>query len=321
MNYYKLSNNTLTLKSGYFASGISLSLVLSFWIFIDVFADYYKSGISYELLRQAINKNEYQSALEISINRLTPRLSNKIFNKIITIFPGFVNLAKKQHLPTTLVTATVQHKIFDINNAINENDFSKSQSLLKDVKDSISKLEIANVNKLEQIINSIENSLQTLKIESTNIKKYKTDYENLESEKTRLTRRHQLVADEFGIFLSLEPAYQKGKEFDVYQVGVLTGLPILKDLKDNIASLPLLKEELDRIGGSVNIQAQNAYEVFTGRLLSLRESSEHIRKDYRNTLSEIEMVKKEEEETKKIIDINKKSIDENVKNLFLEINF
>ena len=321
MNYYKLANNTLTLKSGYFVSGISLLIVFLFWISVDIFANFYKSSLSYELLKQAFYEKEYKSALEISKIRLAPRISNKVLVKFSNIIPSLDNAVKKRHFPKKSIPKNLQQTIFSLGPLVKDNNVSESVKNASDIKNSLKKLHILGSKSVSNALNNIDETINTLKIENNNIEKYSADLEDLKGRKERLKRRHILLSEEFGIFLTLKPVSKKGTEFEVYKSGVLAGLPVLEKLPDAIDSLPKLKEELDKIGGNVNIQASNnAYEVFTARLLSTRDSSERIRNEYNQISNEINLIEKETEETKKSIKEKQDSIYDNIKDLVLALN-
>lgn len=321
MNYYKLSNNnTITLNLGYFISLVSLVTIVCLWISLDIVANYYKSNVSYELVKSYINQKNYESALELSIKRLAPNMPNIITSKIFKSFPSINTHAKERHFPSTFVSKDVLNKVFFINTFLKKDNFKEASKQFDSVESSLKSLSITDNKDISKLLKKTKASFNTLKLESVNLKNFKTDYDDLNAEKTRLIRRHELLSDEFGIFLSLEPQKGRGKEFNVYKMGVLTGLPVLRKLKDNIASLLLLKEELDRVGGSVNIEAPNAYEVFMGRLTSLKETSERLRREYKSTVNEMEILKKEESETKKVLNENKTKISEYIEKLVIMLN-
>ena len=321
MNYYKLPNNTLTLKSGYFVSGISLVLIFLFSTFFEIIINYCKSSVSFELLRQEINKKSYDNALKVSIHRLEPNIPNKMISLIFySSFPTLTQVAKQKHLPHNLLSSKIQNQIFSIGSLAKRGDFEEALLELKNIKKSLSILGLLKNKDINESINNTYELLDSLRIESANYGTFDTDKEDLKSKEIRLKRRHVLLAEEFGIFLSLKPLNEKGKELEVYKSGVLEGLPVLKDLKDDIATLPLLKEELDKIGGSVNIQAPNAYEIFTGRLLSLKDSSKQIRNEYEQAIKSIKIQNKEKIQTKDAIKNKKFDIDENISKLILALN-
>lgn len=320
MNYYKLSNNTLTLKSGYIMSAVSMLLLSFVWVFLDTFLNYFKSQISFELLQSSLNSGNYKSAYEISVSRLEPSISNNILSKLFFTIPSLSSYAKKNNFPQMTFSQKLQEDIFLLNTYAEKNDIKKASEQLANITSEFQKLGILNVKKIKDIVSDTEALLKSSKLENGNIEKQDLECDNLEARKTRVARRHLLLADEFGLFLSLKPAYKKGTEFDVYTSGVLAGLPILKDLKDGIGSLFLLKEELDKIGGNVSIQSNNAYEVFTGRLLSLQESSKSMRAEHQDILNKLKLLKKEKKQTKNILKANKSKIAENMKSLILTIN-
>lgn len=321
MNYYKLPNNTLTLKSGYFVSGISLVLIFLFSTFFEIIINYCKSSVSFELLRQEINKKSYNNALKVSIHRLEPNIPNKMLSLIFySSFPTLTQVAKQKHLPHNLLSSKIQNQIFSIGSLAKRGDFEEALLELKNIKKSLSILGLLKNKDINESINNTYELLDSLRIESANYGTFDTDKEDLKSKEIRLKRRHVLLAEEFGIFLSLKPLNEKGKELEVYKSGVLEGLPVLKDLKDDIATLPLLKEELDKIGGSVNIQAPNAYEIFTGRLLSLKDRSKQIRNEYEQAIKSITLLDKEKIQTKDAIKNKKFDIDENISKLILALN-
>ena len=321
MNYYKLANNTLTLKSGYFVSGISLLIVFFSWIFIDIFANFFKSNLSYELLKQAFYEKEYESALEISNIRLSPKISNKVLIKFFSVIPSLNGVVKKRHIPKRIISKDLQYKIFSLGPLVKDNNVKESINSITDIKRTLKKSGYLSSKNVNNALNNIDESIKNLKIENNNLKKYDSDLEDLKGKKERLKRRHHLLSEEFGIFLTLKPKSNKDGEFEVYKSGVLAGLPVLKKLPDAIDSLPKLKEELDKIGGNVNIQAShNAYEVFTARLLSIRDSSEGIRNEFNQISNEISLIEKETKETKNSIKSKQSNIYDNIKDLILALN-
>lgn len=80
------------------------------------------------------------------------------------------------------------------------------------------------------------------------------------------------LADEFATLLSL-PTSMERKEVELYQNGVLEGLPKLPQLPDGIPDLIALKSELGSAGGEVKIAGSRAPELFKEKLDSFRSSS------------------------------------------------
>lgn len=309
MDCYKTINNSLIGKKGYLFAGLGILLTFIYLILVDLLSNYYKASISFELLKTALNNEQYDRATEISISRLDPSFTTKILNKY------FFNKPASLVLP-----AKVQYQIFGIENLIIQNKLDDVKNNLKVIKNSFKTYGLLNNKNILKSIENLEQKAKTLILENKNFLNYKIDIENLEAKKIRILRRHTLLADEFGIFLSLKPNYKKGTELAVYNKGVLFGLPILKNLKDDIPSLIALKEELDKIGGVVSIQAQNAYEVFAGRILSIRETSNQMRKNFEKIKSDIALTRDERNLTKKSIKTLKKDIQFDIKNLILLIN-
>ncbi len=310
MNYYKTINNSLVEKKGYLCAILGLVVIFICWISLDLSSNYYKTSISFELLKDALNEKQHDRATEISVSHLDPSFSIKIMKRI---FPSYSNL--HYSLP-----ATYHYKIFGIESLIDKNDLNGAKDNLKIVKKALKSYGFLENTTVLGSLETIEKQIKTLQLENKNFSEYKTYLEDLEAKKIRILRRHSLLADEFGIFLSLSPNYKKGTELKTYSKGVLYGLPVLKDLQDDISSLPILKEELDKIGGEVNIEAQNAYEVFAGRVLSIREASKKMRKNFDEVTSNIKLTKNEKSATKKSIEALKKSLNTNIEKLILSIN-
>lgn len=309
MNFHKTKNSQKLDKKAYIFSLIGLFIFFILWAMADGISCYYKSKISQTSLKQALYKNNYDKAREIS-------LENKEKNFILELAKKFIPYIKSN---SSNINETTIQNIFDLQRALKNNNLEELLKISKNINDQLKKSKKISKT-IKNLSKDIYKNIKELKLESENNKKYSTNISELKAKKIRIKRRHTLVADEFANFLSLEPNYKKGTELKVYTSGVLYGLPVLKDLKDGIESLPELKDELDNLKGKVEIQAPNAYEIFTARILSLREASIKIRNEYKENMANLKYSKKELNISKSQIDSLKSKIVEKINDLIIKAN-
>ena len=99
----------------------------------------------------------------------------------------------------------------------------------------------------------------------------------LAQDRRSLGVRFELVSQDLRDLFSLaEKTRNQVAPFTFYSQGVLNELPFLAGIPDNLGDFVNLRNELEKHGGKVRIEGDNAHEVFLAKLDSLRIMSREI---------------------------------------------
>lgn len=104
----------------------------------------------------------------------------------------------------------------------------------------------------------------------------------LNDERALLHTRYELIEGDLTEFFSLNlKASRHRGEIIFYSSGVLIGLPMISDIHDGLSSLVDLRNELERVGGKVRVDGEDAHEKFIEQLGRIQEQSREIYQRYR----------------------------------------
>ena len=95
---------------------------------------------------------------------------------------------------------------------------------------------------------------------------------------------------EFATLLSLQHTIGRvdKSSIDFYESGLLSGLPVIPEIPDNIKSAKELKNHLDFVGGRVNLKGKNAATLFQEKLKEIREGVSEKRQLLEKTNQEMD---------------------------------
>ena len=104
--------------------------------------------------------------------------------------------------------------------------------------------------------------------------------EQLEKESRRLSEDLKRTSDQYGLLVrdvselfSLRAVVETAKDATppFYGGGVLSGLPVLHGVPDNLVSLEALRDALDQAGGKVNVSGENIADTFKEKLAAMQQ--------------------------------------------------
>jgi|GEM_PF-5001520 len=172
----------------------------------------------------------------------------------------------------------------------NQAAVDSARILIANMEQNLEELPVSHMSAhLSALLVKARSALTNYTVEQREMRKKLSDQSQAQAEIRRLANQLILLANDLGELLSLPPEHwdQKSGSIDVYKEGVLSELPKLKGLRDGIADLVALRDELERVGGAVRIDAENQHEIFTKRVAELRNLSRQIVSSTANLNSEI----------------------------------
>lgn len=140
----------------------------------------------------------------------------------------------------------------------------------------------------------LEKKIATFLETHSKLSENKAALEQLRIEQSKIVFKHALLAKDFSELLSLPSAYEKSQAdqserqaLKIYKEGVFKDLPRLTGLKDGIADLVVLREELHTSGGAVKTSSSDPAKEFSERLLSMRTFSTELISEYETILGSL----------------------------------
>ena len=131
------------------------------------------------------------------------------------------------------------------------------------------------------ILDDVERELENIHSLLGKIARVEASVEQLDQSLRSVYQRFELLGDDFGELLGLEPlkADPAANELPIYRSGVLAGLPKLVDLPDYIPDSDSLGQIVLNIGAKV-VKGPNAHVVFAESLQRTRTKIETVKADY-----------------------------------------
>ena len=238
---------------------LSVLLVGSAWRMCDKLSSHLARHLDYEMLESMLSTNNAEQVLEL-LRRLIPSPEEQTGGQ-----------SRKSHWIETSVSlrnALIAGKTRSIALAIRE---VMHGPLAASVSSSIQSSHQQNTKRV--FLERMENYQLTLKSFEITVSRIS----QLENDSSSARTSLQLIEQDLRDLLSLGSARSKTEDsHDVFADGVLRDLPLIQELKPSPQDLIALREQLERIGGRVRIDGENAHEEFTERLNSMRAVSQPI---------------------------------------------
>lgn len=115
----------------------------------------------------------------------------------------------------------------------------------------------------------------------TELATIRTRSAEISSQTEQLKTQLGLIQRDLGEIFSIEPAPSvPGAAPAFYTAGVLQDLPPLKDLPDDIADLVMLRDAVERAGGVVRVQGENAQEEFSQKMTTMKAAGRALRAEW-----------------------------------------
>jgi len=131
----------------------------------------------------------------------------------------------------------------------------------------------------------IDASLQLGQHQAQLIHDYEAENQRIKAQMDSEQIQFDQLRSQLASFFSLQA--KESSELKTYTNGLLSGLPIIDNLPDNIADAAQLKIELAKLNGGVDLTGPEAPTLFSSKLEQIRSGVQEIFKDRENKQSEI----------------------------------
>lgn len=261
------TNRKLTPKSWLIATSAGVLLVILGYSILVSVSDTRKLYL-YNQLQIALENDDFQKA-HTSVEEMHQDLA--IMKVINALKLRSVDLSTEYHEKENTLFA------LKITRAISERDFPGAEVLFKELMLNIFEIEQLLSKKgretgPKELIRALDLRLDGYGESLKAFKKFQDELDINATKRKSLFERLRLIAGDFGDFLSLDPEEVEESDFyeNIYERGVLKGLPMVDGISDNLEEFADLKKQLTRSGGGVDIQGRNPAQVFQSKLKEIR---------------------------------------------------